>query len=119
MIAGKKSGGKPPAKAMGKSTDDERDDSLETIDDDLDQDEFADTDSASGDDDVGPDIEEFDDDIVDDDSDESAEKIDEVVEMTSKEQSARSLEVRRAIEARMDKKKLAEDIDYLDMDFDD
>ena len=47
------------------------------------------------------------------------EDIDAVVELSSKEQSARSLEIRRAIEERMEKRQLDEDLDYLDMDFDD
>ena len=44
--------------------------------------------------------------------------IDEVVELSSKEQSARSLEIRRAIEARMEEKQMHEDLDYLDYDLD-
>ena len=47
------------------------------------------------------------------------EDIDAVVELSSREQSARSLEIRRAIEERMEKRQLDEDLDYLDMDFDD
>ena len=47
------------------------------------------------------------------------EDIDAVVELSAKEQSARTLEVRRAIEARMDKRQLDDDLDYLDMDLDD
>lgn len=78
-------------------------------DDAEDQDEFE---EEAGDE-VSPDIDEF------DDVDDGAEDIDAVVELSSKEQNARSLEVRRAIEARIEKKKLDEDIDYLDLDFDD
>ena len=53
------------------------------------------------------------------DGEELEEDIDAVVELSSKEQSARSLEIRRAIEERMEKRQLDEDLDYLDMDFDD
>lgn len=42
-----------------------------------------------------------------------------VVELSAKEQSARSLEIRRAIEERMDKRQLDDDLEYLDMDLDD
>ena len=44
--------------------------------------------------------------------------IDEVVERSSKEQSARTLEIRRAIEERMAERQLHEDLDYLDLDMD-
>ena len=36
------------------------------------------------------------------------------VEMTSKDQAARTLEVRRAIEERMEQRKFKDDLDYLD-----
>ena len=39
-------------------------------------------------------------------------------ELSPKEQNARSLAIRRAIEQRMDQKKLDEDLDYLDLDLD-
>lgn len=81
------------------------------VDGEVDQDEFAESDA----DDVSPDIDEFDDELDED----PAEDIDAVVELSSKEQSARSLEVRRAIEARQEQKRLDEDIDYLDLDFED
>ena len=38
------------------------------------------------------------------------------VEMTSKDQAARTLEVRRAIEERMEQRKFKDDLDYLDDD---
>ncbi len=63
--------------------------------------------------------------IVDLDSDaeeaeeDEEEDIDAVVAMTSKEQSARSLEVRRAIEERLEERRMHEDLDYLDLDLDD
>ena len=53
------------------------------------------------------------------DDEEDAEDIEAVVELSAKEQSARSLEIRRAIEERMEKRQLEDDIDYLDMDLDD
>ena len=42
----------------------------------------------------------------------------EVVELSSKEQSARSLEIRRAIEPRMEERQLHQNLDYLDIDTD-
>lgn len=74
------------------------------------EDEFADEDG----DDVTTDLTEFEAEVDDGDED-----IDAVVELTSKEQSARSLEIRRAIERRMEEKRLQEDLDYLDTDLDD
>ena len=50
---------------------------------------------------------------------EGDDDIDVVVELSAKEQSARSLEIRRAIEERMDKRQLDDDLEYLDMDLDD
>lgn len=47
------------------------------------------------------------------------DEIDQVVELSGKEQSARSLEIRRAIEERMAERQLHEDLDYLDLDMDD
>ena len=41
------------------------------------------------------------------------------VELSPKEQNARSLAVRKAIERRMERKQLDEDLDYLDLDPDD
>ncbi len=39
--------------------------------------------------------------------------------LSQKEQNAKSLAIRRAIEQRMDKKRLDEDLDYLDLDMED
>ena len=36
------------------------------------------------------------------------------IELTSKDQAARTLEVRRAIEERMEQRKFKDDLDYLD-----
>ncbi len=71
------------------------------------EDEFADEDAEVS-------LPEFDEDV-----DGDATDIDEVVELTSKEQSARTLEIRRAIEERMEQRQLHEDLDYLDLDEDD
>jgi len=80
---------------------------------DEEEDDFVDDDG----DDVDTDFDEFEDDAdVDDDGDDD---IDAVVELTSKEQSARSLEIRRAIEERLAERRFHEDIDYLDFDPDD
>ena len=38
------------------------------------------------------------------------------IEVTSKDQAARTLEVRRAIEERMEQRKFKDDLDYLDED---
>lgn len=80
------------------------------------------------------DPESLDDDLVesDDDGDEQTttafddadlsdfdEDPDALADLTPKEQNARNLEIRRAIEQRMEQKRLENDIDYLDMEFDD
>jgi len=69
--------------------------------------------------DVAAEISEFDDDGTGEEAAASEADIDAVVEMTIKEQSARSLEIRRAIEERREQRQLSEDLDYLDMDYDD
>ena len=100
---------------MAADEDDRVDDDAELADvDDTEEDEFAD---ADGDDEVETDLEEFEDD-ADGDGDVEEEDIDAVVELSSKEQSARSLEIRRAIEERMEERQFHEDIDYLDYDID-
>ena len=74
------------------------------------------------DDEVSPELEadlEDDGEADDDDEDTEYEDIEAVVELSAKEQSARSLEIRRAIEERREKRKLEDDIDYLDLDLDD
>ena len=98
---------------MTADEDDRVEDDPELSDgDDTDEDEFADDDS---DEEVSAELEEFEDDA---DSDGEDEDIDAVVELSSKEQSARSLEIRRAIEERMEERQFHEDIDYLDYDLD-
>ena len=76
-------------------------------------DEFAESD----DDVVVVDLEVFIDDAAVGDTD--SENIEAVVELSSKEQSARSLEIRRAIEKRMEERQFHEELDYLDYDLDD
>lgn len=79
-----------------------------------DQPEFVDEDDADEDADVDQDGDEFGEDL--DDYDEDIEAVD--VELSLKEQNARSLAIRRAIEQRLERKRLDEDLDYLDLDFD-
>ena len=62
-------------------------------------------------------LDEFDADVGD--GEEAEEDIDAVVELSSKEQSARSLEIRRAIEEKMEERQFHEDLDYLDLDLED
>ena len=50
---------------------------------------------------------------------EDVDALEKVVEFSVKEQDARSLEIRRAIEERLENRRQKEDIDYLDLDFDD
>ena len=59
---------------------------------------------------------EDDDFIADDDDPEEVVLAEQ--ELTPKDQDARSLAIRRAIERRMEQKKLDEDLDYLDLDTD-
>ncbi len=82
----------------------------EAFDSDADEGE---RDEFESDEDVSPDIEAFEGEEEDDDED-----VDAVVELSGREQNARSLEIRRAIEERREKKRLQEDLDYLDFDDD-
>jgi hypothetical protein len=50
---------------------------------------------------------------------EDIELDDEDLELDPKERAARSLEIRRAIESRLEERKLREDLDYLDLEGDD
>lgn len=98
---------------MTADEDDRVEDEPELSDaDDTDEDEFAD---ADGDEEVSAELEEFEDDA---DADGDDEDIEAVVELSNKEQNARSLEIRRAIEERMEERQFHEDIDYLDYDLD-
>ena len=79
---------------------------------DADVDEFA----SDEDEDVSAELDEY-----DPDSDEDGEDVDSIeAEVRSpKALDARSLEIRRAIEERLEKRRQEADIDYLDFDFDD
>ena len=74
---------------------------------------------------VGDPEELGDDEVIDtadfEDGLEAADEDEDVVdaELSQKEQNARSLAVRRAIEQRLERKRLEEDLDYLDLDPDD
>lgn len=52
-----------------------------------------------------------------DDSDEDLKVVDEV--LSHKDQNARALAIRRAIEERLEARRLSRDLDYLDLDLDD
>jgi hypothetical protein len=52
------------------------------------------------------------------DDDDAAAEVDAVVELSSKEQNARSFEIRRALEERREQRRFDEDVDYLDYDLD-
>ena len=52
-----------------------------------------------------------------DDSDEDLKAVDEA--LSHKDQNARALAIRRAIEERLEAKRLSQDLDYLDLDLDD
>jgi len=82
--------------------------------DEEDQFESVDTAETRDDDDVELDILGD----VTDDGDSEDDEFSEIEEdgVLSKDQNARSLEVRRAIEARMEERRLQEDLDYLDLD---
>ncbi len=98
---------------MTASDDDRIDDELEGGDDDAQEadDEFAESDEEL----PASDLDEFESDAEDDVDDD----VESVVEVSGKEQSARSLEIRRAIEERMEERQMHEDLDYLDFDLDD
>ena len=75
--------------------------------------EDADEDVEDADEDVGADQV-----VVEDLVDENDGEQDEDALIDPKEQAARSLEIRRAIEKRIEEKRLEEDINYLDADLD-
>ena len=99
----------------------------ERIDDDLEQESDVEGDGAEDEFDNGDseelpveDVDEFEGDVADGDEDdlESVMASDDK-NVPSKEQSSRSLEIRRAIEERREERQLHEDLDYLDYDLDD
>lgn len=92
--------------------------SSDDADDSTDEDEFADLEldeESGGLEGIDGIDQEIDADIHDDPA---AKLAHEVVELSSKEQSARSLEIRRAIEPRMEERQLHQNLDYLDIDID-
>ncbi len=96
---------------------DESLDDDESLGDGLDGAKLNDDDVEELGEDEAIDTDDFEADIEDlDDEDEDLEIVDEA--LTQKEQNARSLAVRRAIEQRMEQKKLEDDLDYLDLDLD-
>ena len=90
--------------------DEELEDSLEDAEEE--GDEFPETDGEPDSDALEEFVEEEVEGTEDDD-------IEAVVELSSKEQSARSLVIRRAIEERLEDRQLHDDLDYLDDEFDD
>ena len=87
-------------------------------DDGLDED-LEDEDSAElAEDEEIEDLDDLEDDVeLDDLDDETRDELKVVEEaLSQKEQNARSLAIRRAIEQRMERKRLEDDLDYLDFD---
>ena len=81
--------------------------------------EPVDEESSQADEEFGEDLEEEEsDDFTDADfeSDEDLKVVDEV--LSHKDQNARALAIRRAIEERLEAKRLSQDLDYLDLDLD-
>ena len=107
---------------MGRSTmsqvHDEDAGALEEREEFDDHEEFVDENAAEDDAEIEREGGEFDDEesLGDDlvDYDDEVEAVDD--ELSLKEQNARSLAIRRAIEQRMERKRLDEDLDYLDFD---
>ena len=86
---------------------------------DVDDDEASESEFAENDgEEVTTDLDEFSDEADVLEGDEAEADIEAVVELTSKEQNARSLEIRREIERRMEERRLHEDVDYFDLDLD-
>lgn len=103
---------------MAGSDEDEVDDleTEETVDtaedneeaDDLGGEEEEGYDASLGDDDI---------DAYEDDADEDLKLVDEV--LNHKDENARALAIRRAIEERQEARRISKDLDYLDLDLDD
>lgn len=91
---------------------------------DLDDNDIEDTDSeledSVDDDDAEEDLELDDGEDIDEDlEDEEAGDLRALEEdLSQRDQNARSLAIRRAIEQRMEERRLSEDLDYLDLDQD-
>ena len=77
----------------------------EVAENDIEDESDEDSDGESGADNLAEDFEE---------EDNSGSEIVPDIEMTSKDQATRTLEVRRAIEERMEQRKFKDDLDYLD-----
>ena len=90
-------------------------DEINDDDDDVAELDEADQLEAAADDEE---VEIAEDDLDDLDDDETGELRAVEEELSQKDQNARSLAIRRAIEQRMDQKRLDEDLDYLDLDLD-
>jgi len=86
--------------------------------DEFDEEESDDLDEIENEDEA-LDIDDDDDSDLDDDDEESEDLRSVEKEMSQKDQNARSLAIRREIERRMEQKRLAEDLDYLDLDLED
>jgi hypothetical protein len=80
----------------------------------------ASAEASEGDDDDNKEIEIDDSDELADLDEEEDGKIQAVEEeLSQKDQNARSLAIRRALEQRMEQKRLHEDLNYLDLDLED
>lgn len=89
--------------------------------DDDDNGDLEGDDIESTDDDVEEGDDEFSEELDDDvdafaEGDEDLKVVDEV--LSHKDQNARALAIRRAIEERLESKRLSKDLDYLDLDLD-
>ena len=81
-------------------------------------DELGDEDGELDDESKAIELEDAEDlDEIDDESEGELRVVEE--ELSQREQNARSLAIRRAIEQRMEQKRLDEDLDYLDLDMED
>ena len=94
---------------------------MNEIDDQKRQETVAEVDELDEEDEELSEDEEIDDDgILDEDEDFADEATEEPApveeELSQKEQNARSLAIRRAIEQREEQKRLDEDLDYLDLE---
>lgn len=92
------------------------------LDDDENGELEGDDEIESTDEDSGDLEEEFDDELGEeadayDEGDEDLKVVDEA--LSHKDQNARALAIRRAIEERLEAKRLSRDLDYLDLDLDD
>jgi hypothetical protein len=95
----------------------------DSVSSDVDDKETSESEFAESDgDEITTDLDEFSDDTEvlegDEGGDEADAEIEAVVELSSKEQSARSLKIRHEIERRMEERRLHEDVDYFDLDLD-